>query len=77
MSSKMFHYVLTIEIPGIGTATANEEVELPVGTSRQRVYRRAVELAVESMGQEARRDVSDRKPVTLFWSMEAADLGSE
>lgn len=71
----LFHYVLTIEVPGVGMATSNEVVELPAGTSRQRIYRRAVELAVESMGRESRRDLSGIPPLTRYWSIELEDLG--
>ncbi|MEU8673033.1 hypothetical protein AB0C71_39800 [Streptomyces anulatus] len=71
----LFHYVLTIELPGVGMITANDVVELPAGTSRQRIYRRAVELAVESMEKETGRNFSRVVPLTRFWSIELEDLG--
>ncbi|MEU5446147.1 MULTISPECIES: hypothetical protein [Streptomyces] len=64
-----YHYVLTLDLPGIGTVTRSQAVEIAPGASRADVYRQVVAETVEMVEREARRSASG-PGLTLCWSLE-------
>ncbi|MFF6860331.1 hypothetical protein ACFY9H_33740 [Streptomyces bacillaris] len=71
-----YHYVLTLQIPAIGIATRNDVVDLPPGTSRQAVFLRAREIAINGFAEAGELDPMDlvNRAVVVFWSLEAEEL---
>ncbi|MEU3536494.1 hypothetical protein AB0E70_33650 [Streptomyces murinus] len=45
-----YHYVITVEIPGLGVSTGNDSVTLNPGATRSQVYNHALSRAVANIG---------------------------
>ncbi|MFH8620139.1 hypothetical protein ACH4E8_34365 [Streptomyces sp. NPDC017979] len=69
-----FHYVLTLEIPGVGLVTANDVITVDPGTTRSTVYDFVVEQAVTRMMARAPSGRTYAPPITHFWSLNAEEL---
>ncbi|MFJ7069889.1 hypothetical protein [Streptomyces sp. NPDC101115] len=65
-----YHYVLTVEIPGVGLATSSDVVTVDPGTTRSTVYGFAVERAVEGIMRRASPGLTYSPPITRFWSLD-------
>ncbi|MFK0182559.1 hypothetical protein ACIQVR_42165 [Streptomyces xanthochromogenes] len=71
-----YHYVITVEIPGLGVSTGNDSVTLNPGATRSQVYNHALSRAVANMIQASGLDVDVEKiaPITRFWSLDPEAL---
>ncbi|MFF0430369.1 hypothetical protein ACFYUJ_39155 [Streptomyces sp. NPDC004520] len=71
MKKIKWHYVLTIDIPGMGAATASQTIDLFPGASREHLYRAVKENMLRTMAAEHELSLDQiPKPLTLFWSAE-------
>ncbi|MFD8025448.1 hypothetical protein ACFV6G_34180 [Streptomyces lavendulae] len=71
MKKTTWHYVLTIDIPGMGTASNSQTIELSPGASREHLYRAAKENMLRTTAAAHGLSLDQiPQPITLFWSAE-------
>ncbi|EFL04297.1 predicted protein [Streptomyces sp. SPB78] len=70
------HYVLSIEIYGVGRATRDYTIPVPVGTPRSRIYEAALRAAVSGLLEASGlpEDATVPAPITLFWSLDREEI---
>ncbi|MET9957205.1 hypothetical protein ABZ135_37405 [Streptomyces sp. NPDC006339] len=69
-----YHYVLTVEVPGVGITTAAETIDLAPGHKRSAVHRAAVEVAVRGLLKGAPPEAEFTAPIVRFWSLDPETL---
>ncbi|MEU6966113.1 hypothetical protein [Streptomyces chrestomyceticus] len=65
-----YFYVITVEIPELGTSTANEVIEMHPDWARHEIYRHALNRCVQQMLDSAPYRPDRITPITKFWSLE-------